>query len=318
MARINMKANKLKNIEIAKAWEEYEQTLKVRGLSPFSIITKNSIFKDFSKFCNTEETKTSQLNEKLINSYILWLRDNQNKDTTINSKMTNLKPFLHWCMDEQYCIEFQIRKVKEGKTIKPIYSQVDLNKILQKPDINKCTFATYRNWVLCNYFIATGNRLNTTVNIKIGDIDFDNSLIKLTKTKNKNEQIIPITTQLRNILEEYLLYRKGEKEEYLFVNSDGKQLKRTSCQQALIYYIKEQRNVNITSIHAFRRTFATMFVNNGGNLFALQQLLGHEKLETTRKYVRLSIKDLQNNYENFNPLDVMLKNIKKEHITMNR
>lgn len=318
MALIKMQENKLKNIEISEAWEEYERELKVRGLSQFSIITKNSIFKDFNKFCNTEAIKTNELNEKLVNNYILWLMERGNKNTTINSKMTNLKPFIYWCIEKDYCEGFKIKSVKEEKTIKPTYSIYDLERILQKPNVKKCSFAEYRNWVLCNYFLATGNRLNSVVNIKIEDIDFDNNLIKLTETKNKKEQIIPITMQLSNILKEYLSYRKGEEDDYLFVNIDGQPLKRTSCQQALIYYIKKQRGVDVTSIHAFRRTYATMYVENGGNLFALQQLMGHSKLETTRKYVNLSLKAMKVNYEKFNPLDTFIKSNRKEHIQMKK
>jgi integrase/recombinase XerD len=318
MARIKMQDKKLKNIEISTAWEEYEKELKVRGLSQFSIITKNSIFKNFSKFCNTETIKTQQLNEKLVNNYILWLMEKGNKNSTINSKMTNFKPFVNWCIEKEYCKEFKIKSVKVGQTIKPIYSINDLEKILEKPNIKKCSFAEYRNWVLCNYFLATGNRLNSVVNIKIGDIDFDNNLVKLSETKNKKEQIIPITIQLSNILKEYMTYRKGEPNDYLFVNIDGKPLKRTSCQQAIIYYIKHQRGVEVTSVHAFRRTFATMYVENGGNLFALQQLMGHSKLETTRKYVNLSLKAMKENYEQYNPLDKFINSNKKEHIKMKK
>lgn len=318
MSRIKMQDNKLNDIEISTAWEEYEKELKVRGLSKFSIITKNSIFKDFMKFCNSDIKTSQQINEQLINDYILWLMERGNKNTTINSKMTNLKPFLYWCMEKGYCEKFKCKHVKESQSIKPTYTIESLEVILDKPDIKKCTFAEYRNWVLCNYFLATGNRLNSVVNIKIKDIDFDNNLVTLTETKNKNEQIIPITTHLNNILKEYLTYRKGEPDDYFFVNINGQPLKRTSCQQALIYYIKKQRGIEVTSIHAFRRTFATMYVENGGNLFALQQLMGHSKLETTRKYVNLSIKQLQQNYSKYNPLDVLINKNKKEHINMKK
>ncbi|MPM90640.1 Tyrosine recombinase XerC [bioreactor metagenome] len=54
-----------------------------------------------------------------------------------------------------------------------------------------------------------------------------------------------------------------------------------------------------------------MYIQNGGDLFSLQQLLGHSKLETTRKYVNLSLKDLQKNYEKYNPLDVIIKKTKR-------
>lgn len=143
MPRIKMQDNKLKDIEISTAWEEYEKTLKVRGLSKYSIITKNSIYKDFMKFCNNYTIKTNKPNEELINNYILWLMERGNKNTTINSKMTNFKPFLHWCMEKEYCKEFKVKSVKEEKTIKSTYSINDLVKILDKPNLKQCSFAVF-------------------------------------------------------------------------------------------------------------------------------------------------------------------------------
>ena len=86
----------------------------------------------------------------------------------------------------------------------------------------KCRFSEYRNWVFINYLIATGNRLSTVINIKIGDIDFDNDTIILKKTKNRNQQIIPIANSLKIVLLEYLKYRKGTSEDYLFCSSSRK------------------------------------------------------------------------------------------------
>jgi integrase/recombinase XerD len=110
--------------------------------------------------------------------------------------------------------------------------------------------------------MATGNRVGTIISIKIGDIDFDNDTIILKKTKNRNQQIIPISNSLKMILLEYLKYRKGNAEDYLFCTATGGQLTRSSVITAIRKY-NQKRGVRKTSIHLFRHTFAKNWILNG-------------------------------------------------------
>ena len=128
--------------------------------------------------------------------------------------------------------------------------------------MKKCNFAQYRDWVFINYLMATGNRLSTIINIKIGDIDFDNNSIILKKTKNRSQQIIPISNSLKIVLVEYLKYRAGANEDYLFCTSTGTQLTPNSIKPSIRKY-NRARGVSKTSIHLFRHTFAKNWILNG-------------------------------------------------------
>jgi len=118
-----------------------------------------------------------------------------------------------------YTDAFTITSIKAEKKIKETYTDNEINILLKKPNIKRCSFSEYRDWVFINYVMATGNRVSTVISIKIDDIDFDNDTIILRKTKNRNQQIIPISNTLKIILLEYLRYRKGTNEDYLFCNS---------------------------------------------------------------------------------------------------
>jgi len=168
---------------------------------------------------------------------------------------------------------------------------------------------------MINYFLATGNRVNTVVNIKLCDIDWENDYIKLTTTKNRKQQVIPMSHSLKGILEEYLKYRVGEAEDYLFCTEDGKQLIRSTVSNS-VYDYNKKRGVELTSIHAFRHTFAINSVKNGIDVFKLQRLMGHSDISTTKIYVNLADEDLKVDYDKFNPLDTFLNRNKKEHISM--
>ncbi|QNU68941.1 tyrosine-type recombinase/integrase [Ruminiclostridium herbifermentans] len=157
-----------------------------------------------------------------------------------------------------------------------------------------------------NYALATGNRVSTIINLKIGDIDFENGYITLQKTKNKRQQIVPLSSTLSNILLDYLTYRKGQASDYLFCNAFGNQLVDRSLQGSIARYNKS-RGVMKTSMHLFRHTYAEKFLQAGGNVFMLQRLLGHSSLEIVKEYVSLFSEDLKQNYDQFNPLEQMTK-----------
>lgn len=89
------------------------------------------------------------------------MMENGNKAKSINTALIALNAFLHWCMDNNYCDRFKTKLVKADEIIKDTYTEEQLSKLLKKPDIKKSSFAQYRNWVIINYLISTGNRSNT-------------------------------------------------------------------------------------------------------------------------------------------------------------
>lgn len=208
----------------------------------------------------------------------------------------------YYFMKLGYTEPFQITMVKTHKQIKETYTDYELEILLRKPKINKTTFAEYRNWVIINYLLATGNRVATVCDLKIKDIDFGTGTIRLCRTKNRREQIIPISTTLKNILKEYLKYRKGELEDYLFCNVNGIRLSENGLKLAIFKYNKK-RGVSKTSIHLFRHTFAKKWILNGGDVFRLQKILGHSSMDMVKEYVNMFNDDLKRDFDTFNPLE---------------
>ena len=173
-----------------------------------------------------------------------------------------MRAFINFCIRLGYVEEFKVQLLTVEKKVKETYTDSELALLLKKPNIKKCSFVEYRNWAFINYLIATGNRVSTVINIKIEDIDFDNNTIILKKTKNKNQQIIPIANSLKTVLLEYLKYRKGMGEDYLFCSFTGGKLTREAIKRAINTY-NRTRGVSKTSIHLFRHTFAKNWILNG-------------------------------------------------------
>lgn len=145
------------------------------------------------------------------------------------------------------------------------------------------------------------------------DLDFSFDKITLTYTKNRQSYIIPMSGKLKFILNEYIKFRKGNPEDYLFCNQYGEQLTLDGLKHAISKY-NRKRGVTKTSLHLFRHTFAKRAVMNGMNVFVLQKWLGHSDISVTKEYINLYANDLALNMQSTNPLDTFMdsKSTQKE------
>lgn len=144
---------------------------------------------------------------------------------------------------------------------------------MKKPNVKICDFSEYKMWVFSNYLLATGNRISSVLNIRIGNIDFESGMIQVDKTKNRKAQLIPISTVLTNVLNEYLVYRKGNTDDYLFCNNYGEKADIRTYQEMLARY-NINRGVAKTSAHLYRHTFAKKWILNGGDIFDYRKSQG--------------------------------------------
>lgn len=135
-------------------------------------------------------------------------------------------------------------------------------------------------------------------------MDFESHEVKLQVVKNKKQYIIPLSQTLEQTLQEYLTFRGGTPDDYLFCNIYGEQLT-TDALKNCIYKYNTKRGVSKTSTHLFRHTFAKKWILNGGDIFRLQKILGHSSIDIVKEYVNMFGVDLQKNYAEFNPLDNM-------------
>lgn len=304
-------------LSINSAFERYERYMTLNNFSPYTINLVKRCYKDFMLFMGNDDFLIEDVTSDIKDDYILWLVKKGNKDITINNKLSDMRMFLYWAMEKRYLKKFKIKLVKEEKTIRRTYSENELSALLKKPDVKTCTFIEYRSWVVVNFLLGTGARSMTTMHIKIEDVDFDNNLLTFTTTKNKAQMIVPMSINLADILIEYLTYRGGEPNDYLFCDTKGQQVTRAGLKSS-IYRYNKVRGVDLTSLHSFRHTYAKMFIMNGGNLFVLQKLLGHKSIRSTQVYINLLTHDLEKNYDKFNPLDALMDKNKTEIIKMRR
>jgi len=294
--------NLSKRITLEKALENFLKNRTIKNLSEDSIKYYQEKCSYFIR--NIKATYIDEVNKITIEDFKYSEKMRNSKTTTINAKLRGIRAFLYFCMEENYIPTYKIPLLKQDVVEKEPYSNEELSILVEPPKSNKWT--AWRNWALENYMLATGNRIGTIRAIKIKDLDFNNNQIKLSSTKNRKQQIIPMSSSLKSVLLRYLSTWEHTENDFLFPQYEGKQIARRTLQQAISEYNKK-RGVSKTSGHLFRHTFAKKYIVAGGNMTKLQKLLGHSTLTMTTHYINLYGSDLAENYDKLNPLNNTLK-----------
>lgn len=284
----------------------YLLNCKKRNLRQGTINHYKQSYTQFYKYFDMEMLLMDFTKEK-FDEYSLHLQETIENSISVNSYLRDLITTAHFWMNEGYIDRFKMQAIKIDKSPVETYTEAELAKLLQKPDLKKCSFAEYQSWVMTNFFFSTGVRQRSLNNIKIKDLDFDNKIITLRVTKNRKVLIIPMENTLRNILEEYLKYRQHKSnEDYLFTNIFGEQLTKSTGYHRLYEYNKA-RGVETTGLHRYRHTFAKQWILNGGNVVTLSHYLGHSSLDITQNYINLLVSDVGREVEEMGMLDRFTK-----------
>ncbi len=305
MARIKLNVS----TTIEETYRDFLISRKTKGLADKTLQSYEQQFRAVARHLDMS-MDIAALQKADLDGMISNMRDAGLSSNSINSYTRVLKSFFSWCNSEGITgLNIPLYKCEE--TIKETYTDRELAVLLKKPDIRKSTFAEYRNWVIINFLLNSGSRAATVRAIQIRDVDMDNGLVYYRHTKNKKAQVIPLCSAMTAILREYLRFRNGKPDEYLFCTETGSQLTENGLRQSIARY-NTRRGVQKTSLHLFRHTFARKYlIDCGGDAFTLQKLLGHSTLAMTKHYCAIFDADLTKNYDNFSPLAQMKSNSAK-------
>lgn len=298
--RLTMKDNL---ITFEDGFEEFLYYCKARNLRQGTLNHYKDSIKTIFKFID-RSLKIKDIDKDVVDKFIVDCKENLNiNDVTLHTYTRDLKTILNYFMKCEYLESFKIPLTKVDKKAIETYSDAELKVLLKKPDLKKCSFVEYRNWIIINFLLSTGVRLNSLINIRIKDLDFDNVVVHVNVTKNRKALIIPMNKTIVKILKEYLRIRQHETEEdFLFCNVYGKQLVKKTISYSLNKYNRD-RGVMKTGIHRYRHTFAKKWIVAGGNTVTLQKILGHSSLQITENYINVLISDLKRDIDRFNILD---------------
>jgi len=310
---------KRQEMPIIEAYQVFRRVKVNNNLSPRTIKHYDDTMALFQSFFDDadDEVYSSSITRDTIEEFIEFIkaRNPEIRARSINSYLSNLRTILYYFMERGYMSDFPIKLLKVDESLKETYTDHEINLLVQKPNLKKCDFSEYRNWVITCYLLGTGNRLGTVCELKNKDIDFYSNTIHLRRVKTRKAYTFPLSSALEKVLTEYMQYRKGEPDDYLFCNRYGSKLLESSLNTA-IYRYNRKRGVNKTSVHLYRSTFAKTYITNGGDIARLQKLLGHSTPTMSLKYAKMFDTDLDYHFDERNPLDAHITIRKNEALKM--
>ena len=273
-----------------------------RRLSPHTIKSYSSDLKQFSKFLSKVCNINSDINQvtfQTIRSWVVYLLENNINPRSVNRKISVLKSYYKFLLQEGILSYNPMIKIISPKTSKRLPSFVDKDDIQNLLDKVKFenNYIGCRDKLIIEFFYVTGIRLSELINIKISDIDFNNNYIKVLGKRNK-ERLIPLSNSMTIKLKNYV--NENNITKYLFTNKGNKMYSK------LVYRLVKKHLKLVSSIdnkgpHVLRHTFATHMLNNGADINAIKELLGHSNLNATQVYTHNSIEKLKSVYNQAHP-----------------
>lgn len=291
--------DKRNSITLKDAFQEFLVSQNAKGIKEKTLRTYRSHYAAAAKHLDMS-LSFSQLTKRHLDEMIVSMRASGLAHNSISSYVRVMKTFLSWCSEQNYST-LSLPNFKQVETVKEVYTDEELEKLLKRPTAN-ALFCEYRNWVIINFLLNCGCRASTIRNIQIRDVNLEEHQVLFRHTKNGRLQVLPLCSRMVNILREYIDVRGGANNDYLFCDAYGDMLTENGLRLAITRYNKS-RGVSKTSLHLFRHTFARKYlVDCGGDAFTLQKLLGHSTLKMTRHYCAIYDTDIVNNFDRLSPL----------------
>lgn len=294
-----LKGNSERTIKIYKEYINY--FIDFIGKVDIDTITKKDI----------ERYQISLLNRNAINNrYCSNQNERKLSKYTIKGYVVHLRAFFNYLFNDnimQVKIFDKYKLVKCPKQIKPILSEHEIEQILLSFENNMLGF---RNKCIFLLLLDSGLRVQEVSNLKIKDIYFEQNRLFIKNSKGEKDRIVPITLYTKKELIKYLrLYRPSPEDisiDYLFLSIQKEYLSENAIQN-MLYRIKNNFELKKLNPHFLRHTFATRYIINGGDMSTLQLIMGHEDIETTRKYVHLAKYYMNINFDKFSTVNKIIR-----------
>jgi integrase/recombinase XerC len=243
-------------------------------------------------------------NHFMVRSFIIKLIDEGVTPRSVNRKISTLKSFYKF-LKKRALIEINpMQKVIAPKTSKrlPVYVEQQSMQNLLRHDWFADDFSGQRDRLIIELFYNTGIRRDELINIKLSDVNLSQKLLKVLGKGNK-ERLIPFDEKLAEIIRTYLLLRKEMTEEniYLLLSDKGAKMNPKLVYNKVKHYLSLITTLDKKSPHVLRHTFATHLTNEGANLNAIKELLGHSSLAATQVYTHNNIQKLKDIYKKSHP-----------------
>jgi len=302
----------MKSLSFSKAVEGYTLYAQARRLSPNTIADYANTFARFAAFLD----KDLPIVDLTPNHVRRFLATQQVSKKTALNYHAGLSALWRWAVSEGYVPRNIVRQVEPPKPeeraivpfteddVKAMLSVLDKSRTYTRPGKGECSHTIVtglRNRAVILLLLDTGIRATELCKLRVHQVDIKNKNA-LIFGKGSKERVVPFSSQTAQAIWKYLASRPEDlANDFLYITKTGDPLKRQDLCR-LITRIGKRAGVPNAHPHRFRHTFAINFLRNGGNVFALQAILGHATMKMVKKYLAIAQADVEAGHRQASPV----------------
>jgi len=263
---------------------------------------------DFFNFLSKTigEFSISDISHSYIRSWLASLKEQDIGSRSINRKISSLRSFFKYQVKSGVILSSPMGQVispKMGKRLPDFIKEKEAKNMLETLSVSTEDWKSLNTKLLVALFYNTGMRLSELINMKESQIDFNRSQLKILGKGNK-ERIIPVSADLLNDIRDYQSQKRKEFEavsDTLLVTEKGVKLYPKYAYTLINKILGSSTTLSKKSPHILRHSFATHLMNNGADLNAVKELLGHSSLAATQVYTHNTIEKLKDAFKKAHP-----------------
>ncbi len=287
--------------------DEYLDHLRILNRTPEAVESRHNDLKPFLAWCEERGLyHAAQITRSILESFQRWLWTYRKKNgrplgiTTQRARLGGLMNFFAWLckqrvLDANPASEIELPRAEKRLPVEAL-SVAEVEAVLSQPNI--ADPLGIRDRAALELFYSTGIRRAELVRLEVSDLNREKRLLRIRQGKGHKDRVVPVGTRALRWLEKYLadvrpLLLVHAQEPALFLSGYGEPFNADVLGRKVVQYIEAARTGHKGGAHLLRHTCATHLLEGGADIRYIQQLLGHEKLETTAIYTEVSIIQLQ-------------------------
>ena len=282
-----------------------------RQASPHTLRNYLSDLHQFMRFASDRLGQAApctpgQIDAPLIRDFLSTLYQQGVGHTTLARKLASLRSFLHFLQQQGYVSDNVAEQVKSPKIRRPLPNVLPIDQVFALLDtpMTPSTALSLRDQALLELLYASGIRVSELVALDLQDVDLHSGTLRVLGKGRRERQVFfgkTAAQALQTYLEVRLSAPQGQEIPALFVNHRGGRLSTRGVQLLIKKHCQRTGLPARTSPHTMRHAFATHLLDNGADLRAIQELLGHQQLSTTQKYTHVSTDRMLEVYDKAHP-----------------
>ncbi|MBL7126556.1 MAG: tyrosine-type recombinase/integrase [Dehalococcoidales bacterium] len=307
---------------LEKLVRHFESHNRSEGKSPRTVEWYERVLRFFQNYLEEQDhsTKLGDLTLETVREFVVYLQTREKwyghpspppggghlSAISVNNYVRGIRAFFSWLHREGYTDENVLASLKPPRfprTLVDVLTDDEVGVILSYLDSN--TASGCRDTAMIVVFLDSGVRLSELANLKFQDAHLEEGYLKV-MGKGAKERIVPIGNVAQKILQRYVFHFRPEplQEDNVFLTLEGYPLSGNAI-RLIAARLARKSGVRRLHVHLFRHTFATNYLINGGDVFSLQQILGHTTLEMVKRYVTLASAHVRIQHRRFSPMDRM-------------